>query len=334
MSKALNKADILENDIREKYPDILELLLIDRTTGQNIFWATDDYKQLGEDYEYNSPIYPKLITGKNGHVIMPRAEKTKLIQQTRVRDMAEVFTPSWVCNAQNNLIDDAWFGSKQTFNATITGKQGQHSWETNYNKIHFPKNKNWKQYIQDARLEIACGEAPYLVSRYDTTTGIFIPVSNRIGLLDRKLRIVNENTKTTKDWLKYACLAYQNTYAYEWQGDSLLLAREAMLFTFIENYIHKFKRKPALSSIKEIANIISWNVWQMNGLTGTIPNSCNKIKQTYINLLGETETKTPICAGCKTNDTKNHNGVYCIVKDWDNNEGKLRFVELMKQNNF
>ena len=27
-----------------------------------------------------------------------------------IRGKAEVFTPSWVCNCQNNLVDDAWFG--------------------------------------------------------------------------------------------------------------------------------------------------------------------------------------------------------------------------------
>ena len=31
-----------------------------------------------------------------------------------------MFTPSWVCNAQNNLIDDAWFGRKGVFNEEIT----------------------------------------------------------------------------------------------------------------------------------------------------------------------------------------------------------------------
>lgn len=43
------------------------------------------------------------------------------------------------------------------------------------------------------RLEISCGEAPYLVSRYDSVTGKTIKIKNRIGLLDRKLRIVSEN---------------------------------------------------------------------------------------------------------------------------------------------
>jgi hypothetical protein len=30
-----------------------------------------------------------------------------------------------------------------------------------------------------------------------------------------------------EEWLKASQIAYKNTYAFEWQGDSLLLAREA-----------------------------------------------------------------------------------------------------------
>ena len=38
------------------------------------------------------------------------------------------------------------------------------------------KNKSWKDYISNRVLEITCGEAPYLVSRYDTVTGKMIDI--------------------------------------------------------------------------------------------------------------------------------------------------------------
>ena len=117
-------------------------------------------------------------------------------------------------------------------------------------------------------MEITCGEAPYLVSRYDTTTGAFIPISQRIGIIDRKLRVISENTTTTGEWLKMAQEAYKNIYGYEWQGDNLLLAREALLITFIEYYTEKFGEKPQERSIKYIAYIIALNVFQMDGLKG------------------------------------------------------------------
>ena len=72
--------DILENDILTKYPDLLEILLLDHTTGQNIFWATDNYIEYGKEYEFEKLILSKLITGENGNIIMPRVKKTKELQ--------------------------------------------------------------------------------------------------------------------------------------------------------------------------------------------------------------------------------------------------------------
>ena len=94
--------DILENEILEQYPGVLDILLRDHTTQKNIFWATNNYNKLGKAYHYNSEILPELITGSNGNLIMPRVQKDKTLQQSRARNMAEVFTPSWICNAQNN----------------------------------------------------------------------------------------------------------------------------------------------------------------------------------------------------------------------------------------
>ena len=95
---------------------LLEILLKDRTTGKNIIWATDNYAHYGEKYAKTSPILIELITSHKGQLIKPRTEKSKVEQQKRVRQKAEVFTPSWVCNTQNNLIDEAWFGRRSPFN--------------------------------------------------------------------------------------------------------------------------------------------------------------------------------------------------------------------------
>ena len=166
------EVDILEDSIFQFSPELLNTLLKDHTTSRdemqrNIFWATSDYEHLGKEYQYNSPILPHLITGDNGHIIMPRVLKSRDTQSTRSRDMAEVFTPSWICNAQNNLIDEAWFGRKDVFNTEYADEQGHHKWKTTEGCIIFPEGKSWKDYVRDIRLEITCGEAPYLISRYD-----------------------------------------------------------------------------------------------------------------------------------------------------------------------
>lgn len=331
------EVDILENDLLEKYPEVLEILLRDHTTQKNIFWATNNYQELGDAYQFSCPILPDLITGTNGNIIMPRVKKDKDLQQTRVRDMAEVFTPSWICNAQNNLIDNAWFGRENVFNTETINQDGLHAWIVNTEKIIFSEGKTWKHYVRDTRLEITCGEAPYITSRYDTTTGEFISIDKRIGLLDRKLRVISENVDKSDEWLEAAQAAYRNTYAFEWQGDSLLLAREAMLYTFIENYEQKFGKQPLLKSIQYIAYIISWNVWQMDGLKGVVPNSCGDRKTFVQELFGEKEIVTA-CEGCKSDNMHKHNGVYCLIKDWSNKDTitnkkgrKIKFIDLMKK---
>lgn len=232
------QADIRENEILERSSELLSMLLMDRTLSTedcqvNIFWATNNYAELGVGYQYGDQITINAITGKNGEIIKPRAVKSREMQQQRSREMAEVFTPSWICNKQNNLIDNAWFGRENVFNREVDNPDGSHSWIPSEGKIVFPENKTWHDYVKENRLEITCGEAPYLVSRYDSVTGEPIPIERRIGLLDRKLRIVGENTETTSEWLKAAQSAYMSVYGYEWQGDNLVLAREALFI-----YLH------------------------------------------------------------------------------------------------
>ena len=87
--------------------------------------------------------------------------------------------------------------------------------------------------------------------------------------------------------------AYKSIYAYEWQGDSLLLAREAMLISFIEYYKQKFGKMPLYKSVRYIAYIISWNVWQMDGQRGVVPGSCHENKVVSTSLFGEDEVQIP-----------------------------------------
>lgn len=326
--------DINENDILTLGKEVLDALLRDHTKGENIFWATSDYECLGEEYGYKKPILPELVTGENNRVVMPRVLKSKEQQTSRAKDMAEVFTPSWVCNAQNNLVDEAWFGRKDVFNTT--SEDGK-TWEATADPITFPEGKTWKDYVRATRMEITCGEAPYLVSRYDTTTGEPIPLHQRIGMLDRKLRVVSENTTTSGEWLEMAQEAYKNIYGFEWQGDNLLLAREALLTSFIEYYQAKFGKAPLQKSILYIAYIISWNVWQMDGLKGVVPDSCkNGVTVIEHDLFGDTEKKV-YCQGCQQDTIKGHNGIYCLIRDWGNKDPKtgernrkIRYIDLIK----
>ena len=327
IEKSEQLVDVKENAIATLDPKILKILLKDKTTRQNIIWATDDYVSLGGQYASDQQITVSSITGSNGNIIRPRIEKSKDEQTSRVKNKAEVFTPSWVCNKQNNLVDAAWFGRDGVFNTEI-----ENGWISTTDNVEFPEGKTWQSYVVAKRLEISCGEAPYLVSRYDTVTGEPIPVWRRIGLLDRKLRIVCENCNSEPEWVKWATKAYQSTYGYEWQGDNVLLARENLLYTFIDFYFYKFSHYPIKEYLIDIANIVAWNIWQMDGIRGVVPNTCHKVElPSQMSLFGdEDEMIVEECPGCAKNDIFLHNGIQCRIFDWTNLKKSIPFTSLYK----
>lgn len=318
-----NRVDIKENYIYSLDDKLLEILLRDHSSGKNIIWATDNYKSRGNGYQEYENITLKSITSRNGLVIKPRVEKSQKEQSKRIKDKAEVFTPSWVCNAQNNLIDNAWFGRENIFNT-----EKDKTWCVNYDKIVFPDGKTWQDYVKENRLEITCGEAPYIVSRYDTVTGKWIEINDRIGLLDRKLRIINENTEHEEEWFEWTIKAYKATYGFEWQGDSLLIARENLLFTFIDYYVERFGNYPIIERLEEIAKILSWNIFQMDGLKFVIPNSCKPVPKLQMSIFDDEEERED-CPGCAKNDNSKHTGIYCIIKDWEKGKN-IKFISLIR----
>lgn len=317
----LEKVDISETWLWEVHPEAFGKLLKDHSTGDNIIWATDSYEDMGEGYQFHDQITPEKIIGEHGQTIRPRALKDRDEQIRRVKDKAEVFTPSWICNAQNNLIDEAWFGRTNVFNEEVNGDDGSHTWIPTEGAIEFSdeKGKTWKDYVRDMRLEITCGEAPYLVSRYDAVTGEPITeLKMRIGLLDRKLRVVSENTETSGEWIDWAKTALECTYGYEWQGDNLLLAREALMLTVLDYYRAKFGKEMPKQSIPGLAYIISWNLWQMDGLKHVIPESCGKKpvdNGLFADIFASDTPQYEECQACKTGQGI-HNGKPAKIRDW------------------
>lgn len=316
--------DIKEDNILNFDYELLSILLKDNTTHKNIIWATDNYSDNGHGFKQNDYMTVERVTGKYGQIIKPRVKKTKEEQNRRIRDKAEVFTPSWICNKQNNIIDDDWFEKKNNFNY-----ETDNTWVTNDEKVEFPDNKTWEDYIKLLRLEISCGEAPYLVSRYDTVSGKIIEIKNRIGLLDRKFRIINENVNEYEEWVKWSKEALKSIYGYDWQGDNILLARENLLYTFSDNHKYKFGKKPGVDLIKEIAEIISWNIWQMDGINYIIPYSCKNDSYIEYTIFGEEEHKTE-CLGCLKKNVHKHNGTYAKIMNWKTNRTN-KFINLVSR---
>ncbi len=300
-------------DIREDYllkkDDLLNILLKDKTTGNNILWATDSYDSNGDLFGPKANITTDLITGALGNLIQPRALKSKTEQLYRTRDKAEVFTPLSIVKQMNDACD-----SKRV-----------------------TKN-NWQEYVALLKLEITCGEAPFIVSRYDPVSDKqeLLPLVQRVGFLDNKLKVVSKYCTTHEEWIKWTKVAFQSSYGYEWQGDSLLIARENLLYTFIDYYQAQFKETPSIELQKEIVEIIVWNIFQMDGFKYVIPMSCKPQKVTIKGaetLFGKEDDRIveKQCEGCETNRAKKHNGVYVKLMDWVNSK-PIRFLDMALTN--
>ena len=293
---------------------VLDTLLKDKSTGKNIIWATDPPGELQtvmyEPVTDRSQITTQQLGLTHYEVVLPRMMKQTDTQQQRTRKKGEVFSPAWVCNKMNNALDADWFrglGAEESAGQfTVELPQG---WQTVETPVQFPVCKGrtpaWVQYVQSRRLEVTCGEAPFLASRYDAATGEMIPVARRIGILDRKLRVVSENAATEDEWLKFATHAVQSTYGYEYQGDNLLLARVNLLLTYAEHLQARWQCKPAKEELQPIANIISWNLWQMDGLHLSVPGGKPQPEAEQLDLFsmfGAAEPQPPT--------------VSCKVKNW------------------
>ncbi|MBR1646458.1 MAG: Eco57I restriction-modification methylase domain-containing protein [Selenomonadaceae bacterium] len=162
----------------------------------------------------------KLKVGKS---VVPRAEKS--VDEKFLRSDAEVFTPPEVVKFMVDAFE--------------------------------LENIFWQARVESKCLEVACGEAPFITTRYDAESGEKIPVDERVGILDRKFQAVPANV----DKNFWAKRAVQSVYGYELQADSLLIARANVLLSFVE-----FVEKVSADELRDIAEIISRNFWLMDGL--------------------------------------------------------------------
>jgi hypothetical protein len=147
--------------------------------------------------------------------------------------------------------------------------------------------------------------------------------------------VVSKYCDKKADWLFWAKEAFKASYGYEWQGDNVLLARENLLYTLIDYYQDKFGRRPTVKVQEEFAEIISWNIFQMDGLHYVAPMSCHhesKIIPGERTLFEEIPEKVEKheCEGCKFNQPRKHNGRYAKIMDWEKNKA-VKFVDIISK---
>lgn len=244
---SISSTDIFENTILEQMPGILDILLIDRTTStpkkkKNIIWANENYVKFGSKaYAATAQMLPELVTGRMGDIIKPRALKSKEMQKERTKSKAEVFTPIWIVQIQNDEVEKKFI------------------------------NDDLETYVKRIWLEIAAGEAPYMATRYDMESGEIVPITERVGFVDRKLKRISDEVDDKAEWQRLVFEAYKSSYGFEWSGDSLLLARENLLYTYRDFCFQKWSEEPTYGLFEDIAEIISYNLFQMDGLKYIIP---------------------------------------------------------------
>lgn len=296
---------------------LLDLILRDKTTKRYILWGTDAHKEIGPDFLREKEIRPELITGEHAGLIATRASKDSETQSARTRQHAEVFTPMWVVKMMNDYADETWFGTKGTFDSADT--------------VKFPKRKTWKHYVDSRRLEITCGEAPYIVSRYDAATGNPVDIKDRIGFLDRKLRVVNENAAGEAEWKKWALRAIQASYGYEFQGDNVLVARINLLMAYKEYMLDRWGHEPDIKDYRAVLRVVTWNIWQMDGLTGRVPycRADDEYQQMTMDELIRMSESGKTLEEVR-HEAKINTQQPCRIYDWRSNRS-MEFLDLKKE---
>lgn len=177
----------------------------------------------------------------NPDEVMPRYLKGAEEQKARTEKKAEVFTPPAIVDVMNDMVGE---GLTRTI----------------------------RDYIKRTVLEVTCGEAPFLTTRYDAATGAEISVNDRTGLLDRKFLCIPKSFDKDR-YMECATAALKSAYGYEWQYDSLFLARRNILMTTIEHYEDRFGEEPDYSSVYHWATIISYNLIRMDGVSLCLPET-------------------------------------------------------------
>lgn len=180
----------------------------------------------------------KMRFGINPDEVVPRYMKSAALRKERTKTKAEVFTPIEVVKKMNDSFDDGFTGSDI-------------------------------DYIKRTVLEVTCGEAPFLTTRYDPYKGHSIPIEERVGHLDRKLQHIH--TDDEMEWSIQAEFALKSTYGYEWQEDSLYIARMNVLLSVVESFVNKFGESP--KDIARWAEIVSYNLFRMDGVSLCLPET-------------------------------------------------------------
>ena len=267
---------------------VLKLLLADKAARRSIVFATDRYASLGERYREAGPI-------ENGLLAALEARGFGLEEELSAELVRRL----------NDRWDEEWFGFPEPF--------------AGEGPVRFAGEEAWKKYVDAPRLAVCCGAARLLTVREDGAGGLLSPAA-RPGILDRKLRVVSENAETEEVWRHWALRAFQSVYGYEYRGDLLLLGRLRLMTAFADFREARWGAEASNAELRRIANVIAWNLWQMDPETAAVPFAHREAPYRQLSLFD-------YLSGDE--DDRPKEPVPCRVFDWRGNESVTfrRYVE-------
>ena len=105
-------------------------------------------------------------------------------------------------------------------------------------------------------------------------------------------------------------------------------------FLFYPLTLKSLRSQKEISDLqKEIAEIIAWNIFQMDGIKYVIPMSCKNKKiiikgeQTLFEKEDDRIAEKQ-CVGCEKKTSTKHNGTYVKIMDWVKGE-PIKFVDIV-----
>jgi hypothetical protein len=211
------------------------------TTG----YVTED----GDPLDETAEITPEWLMHHFGQ-LRRRCDKPKAEQRARTKRRAEVFTPTSVVAFMNDHAEAA--------------------------KCNVPVEEldtvSWRDRIQLRALDSCCGEGAFTTTLYDPITGEDIPEPERVGILDRKLRLVVEHAPMSLA-PRYLLTALRTSYACDIMGDNVILARMNVYLAWLEAYRRAMGTPPSIAEMNEACEVICGTVMQVDALTGMLPAS-------------------------------------------------------------
>jgi len=235
--------------------NIPDELLRDARTGKNIIFNTSEYKGLGDGFQPGDEVKADINGHKIADWLRPYFARPKDAQKKAKKKYAEVVTPPWLVCYMLNQYERETFGQEIMFSCDPESKT--------YGRI--PMVNILSRYIDLTGCEIACGEAPFITTRYDLKTGDRIELGRRCGILDRKLALVRMwvYAEDAIPYFAFKCL--RSTYGYELRGDALAIARWNVYQTFEATFIASLGRILRPEERAEAIDIIAKNIYQYDG---------------------------------------------------------------------